>query len=230
MVFLAVRGESEGMKADGIDHLSLMVVTEFGHELFQRGGGLQASDFVQSPAASSSLGMSLRRVEVHTTLFTRHGQGPLDGEVKRSILVSHEELAEDGVLVVCGPSHGGSRAGRRHGVGQLKFQDGTCYCGQFENGLFNGSGVLLFTDGSRYEGEFAHGKFQGAGVFGRCDGMKFEGEFKDGRVEGYGPTSLRVSSVFRVSLIYEQLHYLVSVETHSIMQGCVSFLSVEQPY
>lgn len=39
--------------------------------------------------------------------------------------------------------------GRRHGVGQLKFQDGTCYSGQFENGLFHGSGVLLFTDGSR---------------------------------------------------------------------------------
>ncbi|XP_010781010.1 MORN repeat-containing protein 4 [Notothenia coriiceps] len=76
--------------------------------------------------------------------------------------------------------------GRRHGVGQLKFQDGTCFSGQFENGLFHGSGVLLFTDGSRYEGEFAHGKFQGTGVFSRCDGMKFEGEFKDGRVEGYG--------------------------------------------
>lgn len=40
-------------------------------------------------------------------------------------------------------------AGRRHGVGQLKFQDGTCYTGQFENGLFHGSGVLFFTDGSR---------------------------------------------------------------------------------
>lgn len=40
--------------------------------------------------------------------------------------------------------------GRRHGLGQLKFQDGTCYTGQFENGLFHGSGVLLFTDGSRY--------------------------------------------------------------------------------
>lgn len=39
--------------------------------------------------------------------------------------------------------------GRRHGVGQLKFQDGTCYTGQFENGLFHGSGVLFFTDGSR---------------------------------------------------------------------------------
>lgn len=105
--------------------------------------------------------------------------------------------------------------GRRHGVGQLKFQDGTCYTGQFENGLFHGSGVLLFTDGSRcvsksetesecdivlffidpaafsshhvrYEGEFAHGKFQGTGIFSRFDGMKFEGEFKEGRVEGYG--------------------------------------------
>lgn len=101
--------------------------------------------------------------------------------------------------------------GRRHGVGQLKFQDGTCYSGQFENGLFHGSGVLFFTDGSRwvrerrpfrqvlftndsllrrprvrYEGEFSHGKFQGSGIFSRYDGMKFEGEFKDGRVEGYG--------------------------------------------
>lgn len=102
--------------------------------------------------------------------------------------------------------------GRRHGVGQLKFQDGTCYSGQFENGLFHGFGVLFFTDGSRsvsgkvdffflflitndtrvpppyvrYEGEFSHGKFQGSGIFSRYDGMKFEGEFKDGRVEGYG--------------------------------------------
>lgn len=39
--------------------------------------------------------------------------------------------------------------GRRHGIGQLKFQDGTCYSGQFENGLFHGSGVLFCTDGSR---------------------------------------------------------------------------------
>ncbi|KAJ0067176.1 hypothetical protein NL108_012901, partial [Boleophthalmus pectinirostris] len=74
---------------------------------------------------------------------------------------------------------------RRHGVGQLKFQDGTCFKGQFENGLFHGTGSLIFTDGSRYEGEFAHGKFQGLGVFSRYDGMKFEGEFKEGRVEGY---------------------------------------------
>ncbi|KAG1933802.1 MORN repeat-containing protein [Pimephales promelas] len=77
-------------------------------------------------------------------------------------------------------------SGRRHGKGELKFADGTCYKGHFENGLFHGSGVLVFPDGSRYEGEFAQGKFQGVGIFSRFDGMKFEGEFKSGRVEGHG--------------------------------------------
>ncbi|XP_038568916.1 MORN repeat-containing protein 4-like isoform X1 [Micropterus salmoides] len=74
----------------------------------------------------------------------------------------------------------------RHGLGQLTFSDGTCYTGQFENGLFNGCGVLVFPDGSRYEGEFVQGKFQGAGVFTRFEGMRFEGEFKSGCVDGYG--------------------------------------------
>uniref|UniRef100_UPI001EAEFAD8 MORN repeat-containing protein 4-like n=1 Tax=Oncorhynchus gorbuscha TaxID=8017 RepID=UPI001EAEFAD8 len=64
--------------------------------------------------------------------------------------------------------------------------DGTCYTGQFENGLFNGCGMLVFPDGSRYEGDFIQGKFQGAGVFSCFDGMKFEGEFKSGCVQGYG--------------------------------------------
>lgn len=39
--------------------------------------------------------------------------------------------------------------GRRHGVGQLTFADGTAYVGHFENGLFHGCGVLTFSDGSR---------------------------------------------------------------------------------
>lgn len=49
------------------------------------------------------------------TLDARHSQGLLDSEVKRSILVGHEELAEDGVLVVCGRRHGGGGAGRGRG-------------------------------------------------------------------------------------------------------------------
>ncbi|CAB1344391.1 unnamed protein product [Coregonus sp. 'balchen'] len=64
---------------------------------------------------------------------------------------------------------GFSSEGLRHGLGQLTFSDGTCYTGQFENGLFNGCGMLVFPDGSS-----------------RFDGMKFQGEFKSGCVEGYG--------------------------------------------
>lgn len=52
-------------------------------------------------------------VKVHNTLFTGLSQGFLDGEVEGSLLVSHEEFAEDGVLVVCRGSQSGSRAGRR---------------------------------------------------------------------------------------------------------------------
>ncbi|XP_066476722.1 MORN repeat-containing protein 4 isoform X2 [Tiliqua scincoides] len=78
------------------------------------------------------------------------------------------------------------KAGRRHGVGQLTFADGSVYLGHFENGLFNGCGVLTFADGSRYEGEFVQGKFNGVGVFTRYDNMIFEGEFKGGRVDGFG--------------------------------------------
>lgn len=43
-----------------------------------------------------------------------------------------------------------SHPGRRHGIGQLTFADGTAYVGHFENGLFHGCGVLTFSDGSRW--------------------------------------------------------------------------------
>lgn len=46
-------------------------------------------------------------------------------------------------------AHFCSHLGRRHGIGQLTFADGTAYVGHFENGLFHGCGVLTFSDGSR---------------------------------------------------------------------------------
>ncbi|KAG9341060.1 hypothetical protein JZ751_019814 [Albula glossodonta] len=77
-------------------------------------------------------------------------------------------------------------SGRRHGLGQLKFSDGTCYTGQFENGLFNGCGVLMFPDGSRYEGEFVQGKFQGVGLLTFPDGAhgvpRNEGVFENNKL------------------------------------------------
>ncbi|KAM7102011.1 LOW QUALITY PROTEIN: MORN repeat-containing protein 4 [Ciconia maguari] len=72
------------------------------------------------------------------------------------------------------------KEGRRHGIGQLTFTDGTAYVGgHFEIGLFHGlRRAHPVPDGSRYEGEFVQGKFNGVGVFTRCDNMTFEGEFQ----------------------------------------------------
>uniref|UniRef100_A0A803TEN3 MORN repeat-containing protein 4 n=1 Tax=Anolis carolinensis TaxID=28377 RepID=A0A803TEN3_ANOCA len=107
----------------------------------------------------------------------------------RQLKGGKEAVADGGRAEGCGASgrRGDARSpGRRHGVGQLTFADGSIYLGHFENGLFNGCGVLTFADGSRYEGEFVQGKFNGVGVFTRYDNMIFEGEFKGGRVDGFG--------------------------------------------
>ena len=84
--------------------------------------------------------------------------------------------------------------GRRHGIGQLKFQDGTCYTGQCQNGLVHGSGVLLFTDGSRCVSwvcrlQNVHVLFcqlfvKRFWLFSR--NLRYEGEFAHGKFQGTG--------------------------------------------
>eukprot|EP00056_Hartaetosiga_gracilis_P010194 m.149142 g.149142 ORF g.149142 m.149142 type:complete len:153 (+) comp13270_c2_seq8:236-694(+) len=76
--------------------------------------------------------------------------------------------------------------GKRHGLGVLHFADGSCYSGEFTNGMNHGFGVIKFADGSMYEGEFVDGKYNGHGVFTGKDKMKYEGEFQDGKVSGGG--------------------------------------------
>eukprot|EP00041_Stephanoeca_diplocostata_P005560 m.63967 g.63967 ORF g.63967 m.63967 type:complete len:155 (+) comp15866_c0_seq2:127-591(+) len=79
-----------------------------------------------------------------------------------------------------------SAEGKRHGLGVLKFADGTEYAGEFQNGMNAGFGVLTFSDGSSYSGEFSDGKYEGFGTFTGKDKMRYEGEFKGGKVEGSG--------------------------------------------
>lgn len=88
-------------------------------------------------------------------------------------------------------------AGLRHGLGQLTFSDGTCFVGQFENGLFNGCGVLAFADGSRFVAHAALTspvyRFQdppvlrASAVFQRVRvRFRYEGEFVQGKFQGVG--------------------------------------------
>eukprot|EP00038_Savillea_parva_P006528 m.164345 g.164345 ORF g.164345 m.164345 type:complete len:155 (-) comp12408_c0_seq1:634-1098(-) len=80
--------------------------------------------------------------------------------------------------------------GKRHGLGLLKFADGTEYAGDFENGMNHGFGVLTFPDKSSYAGEFKDGVYDGHGVFCK-DETKYEGEFKDGKVDGSGKITFK---------------------------------------
>ena len=57
---------------------------------------------------------------------------------------------------------GWSKEGKRHGVGSLKFANGTMYDGRFEQGLFHGLGTLIFEDGSFYQGKFLKEHFRTA--------------------------------------------------------------------
>jgi len=76
--------------------------------------------------------------------------------------------------------------GKRHGLGVLKFADGTLYAGEFNNGMNHGYGVLTFNDKSCYAGQLEDGKYHGYGVFEKADKMKYEGEFMMGKADGSG--------------------------------------------
>jgi len=79
-----------------------------------------------------------------------------------------------------------NKQGLKHGVGRLKFADGTYFEGFFKDGLFNGFGTLTLSDGTKYEGQFENGKYNGYGTYIRSDGICYEGSFQDGRVYGNG--------------------------------------------
>lgn len=59
-------------------------------------------------------------------------------------------------FIIIGDVYEGSwnKEGKKHGIGNLKFADGSIYEGKFEDGFFSGVGTLIYADGSKYEGNF----------------------------------------------------------------------------
>ena len=47
-----------------------------------------------------------------------------------------------------------NKNGLKHGVGRLRFADGSTYEGFFKDGFFHGLGTLVLTDKTKYEGIF----------------------------------------------------------------------------
>ncbi len=93
------------------------------------------------------------------------------------------------------------REGRIHGHGTIVFPDGGKYTGQFLNGEINGRGVMTFSDGSRYTGQFRDGVLCGQGSLSFPDGSFYKGQFDNGTYNGKGlwvsPYGIRYEGEFK---------------------------------
>ncbi|XP_077435486.1 alsin-like isoform X2 [Vanacampus margaritifer] len=82
-------------------------------------------------------------------------------------------------------------AGRVHGRGTMRWQDGRTYTGNFKNGLEDGYGECMIPDkllnkAGCYQGHWRDGKIHGFGIYRYATGEVYEGCFSDGQRHGYG--------------------------------------------
>ncbi|XP_021334529.1 alsin isoform X1 [Danio rerio] len=82
-------------------------------------------------------------------------------------------------------------SGKPHGKGNLKWPDGTMYCGTFKSGLEDGFGDFMtpsttFNKFERYQGHWKEGKMHGFGTFWYASGEVYEGSFRENMRHGHG--------------------------------------------
>jgi hypothetical protein len=77
-------------------------------------------------------------------------------------------------------------AGKRQGLGLLRWMDRTEYCGSWNSEVPEGSGVETYEDGSWYAGGFKKDKRHGMGGMWTADGLVYMGQWKKGARHGAG--------------------------------------------
>lgn len=70
--------------------------------------------------------------------------------------------------------------------GRIRWEDGSTYSGQWQNGKMHGRGVMKWPDGSSYVGEWNSGRRSGFGTYTWKSGSKYMGSWKDNRKHGPG--------------------------------------------
>lgn len=70
--------------------------------------------------------------------------------------------------------------------GRIRWEDGSIYSGQWNNGKMHGRGVMKWPDGSSYAGEWNNGRRSGFGTYTWKSGSKYMGGWKDNRKNGPG--------------------------------------------
>ena len=76
---------------------------------------------------------------------------------------------------------------KRHGKGELYFEKGCKFIGEFRRGKFEGLGKLISRDKTRYyKGFWKDGKMDGVGEYMYGDGTMYSGEFENNQKHGFG--------------------------------------------
>jgi len=81
--------------------------------------------------------------------------------------------------------------------GQITFDNGNTYAGEFAYGVPNGKGLMKFQGGSEYLGDFNDGKMEGQGVILLASGDSYIGHWKDGEADGDGMYKKNDGSSFK---------------------------------
>lgn len=113
-----------------------------------------------------------------------HGKGTLytaDGMVTRGMWRDGEYAGAEEAR----PERMGCVSGDcENGQGTYVYKDATAtYTGQFRQGQPHGLGVIRYTNGSRYEGEWSGGQFHGAGTLFQRDGTEVRGLWQQGQYQ-----------------------------------------------
>lgn len=74
----------------------------------------------------------------------------------------------------------------KSGEGQLNFDSGEVYSGNWSNNEIEGQGILIYPDKGQYTGEYVASKREGIGTFVWNNGDKYEGGWKADVIEGRG--------------------------------------------
>lgn len=81
--------------------------------------------------------------------------------------------------------------------GQITFENGNTYDGEFAYGVPNGKGLMKFKEGSEYLGDFKNGKIEGQGAILLASGDSYIGNWKDGEANGNGTYKKNDGSNFK---------------------------------
>lgn len=76
--------------------------------------------------------------------------------------------------------------GKRHGDGELTWDNGDRYVGRFRDGYIDGRGTIYFRDGTEYSGQWRNNRFHGDGTRRFKNGNVYNGNYVDGKRQGQG--------------------------------------------